>query len=116
MRALATGLGWFSIGLGLAEMLAPRDVAKTSGMASRRARLLPLMGAREFAAGVGILASEDPTGWLWARVAGDAIDLAMLGSEFSSDDSDAERVTAATAAVVGVTILDVIAALRCHAR
>lgn len=29
---VATGLGWFSIGLGLAELLAPREVARVTGM------------------------------------------------------------------------------------
>jgi hypothetical protein len=40
---------------------------------------MPVLGAREIATGVGILASGRPTGWLWTRVLGDVIDLAVLG-------------------------------------
>src|SRR5688572_1065065 len=31
-KRLANGLGWFSIGLGLAELLAPRAIASISGV------------------------------------------------------------------------------------
>jgi uncharacterized membrane protein len=44
---------------------------------------------------------------LWGRVAGDVLDLASLGSALSSSDSDQTRVSFATAAVLGVTALDV---------
>ncbi len=34
-HALAQGLGWFSLGLGLAEVLAPRNLARSLGMEER---------------------------------------------------------------------------------
>ena len=37
-----------------------------------------LVGAREIASGFGILAQNKPTPWLWSRVGGDAMDLALL--------------------------------------
>jgi hypothetical protein len=44
--ALAQGLGWFSVGLGLAEMLAPRKLSEQLGMQSNEA-LLRFHGARD---------------------------------------------------------------------
>jgi uncharacterized membrane protein len=44
---------------------------------------------------------------MWARVAGDVLDLATLSTALNSQGSDRTRVVAATAAVLGVTALDV---------
>src|SRR3954471_18313965 len=68
---LARFLGWFSIGLGMAELLAPREMARLGGV--RQEGLLQAYGLREIATGIGILSSPQPAGWLWARVAGDAL-------------------------------------------
>ena len=70
---VATGLGWFSIGLGLAELLAPRQLSHFIGMedGGRKTTVLRTYGLREISAGVGILMQPKPAGWLWARVAGD---------------------------------------------
>lgn len=43
---LARGLGWFSIGLGLSEMLAPRQLSRAIGVPYRNNMLVPLLGAR----------------------------------------------------------------------
>lgn len=107
---LANGLGWFSIGLGLAEVVAPGQVAQLIGVKDRdnTRTLLRAYGLREISAGVGILSQTRPAGWLWARVAGDLLDLASLGSALASEDTDKARLTTATAAVVGVTVLDIL--------
>ena len=63
---LAHGLGWFSLGLGLAETVVPGGVARLAGMPPRH-RLLRAYGARELARGVGILSQRRPTMWLWSR-------------------------------------------------
>src|SRR5688500_4774007 len=47
---LARGLGWFSIGLGLAEVLTPRAIAKISGVRGNTG-FIRLMGLREIAHG-----------------------------------------------------------------
>jgi uncharacterized membrane protein len=111
---LATGLGWFSIGLGLAELAAPSTVAQLAGIPDddRNRRVLQGAGLREIVHGVGILSRPKPAGWVWSRVAGDAMDLALLGAAFTSDRTDKNRLAAATAAVVGVTVLDVLCAQR----
>jgi len=105
LERLARGLGWFSIGLGLAELLLPRTLARATGMRGRET-LLQVYGLREVATGLGILAARDPAPWVWGRVAGDALDLATLGSAL--DDANPSRAgsAAAFAAVAGVTLLD----------
>jgi len=107
---LATFLGLFSIGLGLAETFAPRSFAKFIGARSS-STLIQAYGVREMTAGLGILASRQPAGWLWGRVAGDAMDLATLGMELANADGERrDRLLAATAAVAGVTVLDIVSA------
>jgi hypothetical protein len=64
---------------GLAELLAPRAVARVTGM-RRDERLLRAYGLRQIVAGVGLLTAKDPEPWLWARVGGDALDLATLAA------------------------------------
>ncbi len=115
---LANALGWFSIGLGVAEVAAPGAVARLIGVQddARNHAILRTMGVREIAAGVGILTQPRPAGWLWARVAGDVMDLALLGTAMTSDDANRPRVAAATAAVLGVTALDIVNANRLASR
>jgi hypothetical protein len=67
-------------------------------------------GLREMAAGVGILTQQRKAPWLWARVAGDAMDLALLARAYTMRTSDPARLTVATAAVAGVTVVDLMAA------
>ena len=111
---LANALGWFSIGLGLAEVTAPGSVARLIGVSDddRNRWALRTLGVREVVSGVGILAQPRPAGWVWARVGGDLMDLAYLGSALNSDHARRGRVTAAMAAVAGVTVLDVLCAER----
>lgn len=107
----AKGLGWFSVGLGLAEIFAPRELARLIGVRNRPAVFMAL-GARELLNGVGILAQNQPAGWLWSRVAGDIMDLSLLGIAFTERGSDKERVEGAAGAVAGVMVADVICALQ----
>ena len=70
---LARALGWFSIGLGAAELLAPRLMGELTGV--RSATLIQAYGLREILTGVGILGSERPAGWMWGRVVGESDEL-----------------------------------------
>jgi len=79
MRVPARALGWFSIGLGLAELTMPRTLARAAG-APNLPGLTRFHGLREIGTGVGILTSKDPSPWLWGRVAGDALDVATVGT------------------------------------
>ena len=111
-KRLAKGLGWFSVGLGLAELLAPRAVANISGVSKTRTGLIRLYGLREIASGIAIFSQAKPTAGVWSRVAGDAVDLASLGAAYTSPNAKTGRLTFATANVLAVTALDVICAMQ----
>jgi uncharacterized membrane protein len=49
--------------------------------------------------------------WLKARVAGDAVDLGLMGASFFAEEAQPARLALATGAVVGVTALDVLCAM-----
>jgi hypothetical protein len=106
------GLGWFSVGLGLAEVAAPRRMARVIGLppTSSTTRMLQTFGARKIGNGLAILAQPDNATWLWSRVAGDALDLASLATAARSSSSDTTRATFATVSVLGVAALDLICA------
>jgi uncharacterized membrane protein len=107
LQSVAKALGWFSVGLGLAEFLAPRQLEKIIGVKNRRGTLR-LFGLRELTSGIGILTQEERSKWMWSRVAGDALDLAALGAAMGSGKNSRAKLIAATGAVLGVTALDVI--------
>ena len=102
---LARGLGWFSIGLGIAQIAAPRAFGRLIGVGDHTA-VLRTIGMREIASGIGALTERNPAPAIWSRVAGDAMDLSLLGLALTSPNNDRDRVAAATAAVAGITALD----------
>jgi len=112
---LATGLGWFSVGIGIAEVIAPRSVARLVG-ARKSSALLRVFGIREIAAGVGILKSRNPATALWARVGGDIVDLVFMASVMKDNRSNQDRAIGAAIAVAGVTALDILAAQQAAAQ
>lgn len=109
--SLANALGWFSIGLGMSQLLAPRAVSKAAGVADHPL-LLRTLAVREIASGVGILGQSRPTGWLWARVVGDAMDLALLAIAAASPKNRRHRIAIAAGAVAGVAALDLLSSIQ----
>lgn len=103
-ETLARGLGWFSIGLGLAEILMPRAMARGLNMRGREQVLL-LYGLREIVTGIGLLAASKRTPWMWGRVAGDALDIATLATSFQPGRRLGPAI--GLAAVAGVAAVDV---------
>jgi hypothetical protein len=102
---LARALGWFSIGLGLTELLAPRALTRALGMEGSEA-LVRAYGVREIGAGIMTLSADKGLG-LQSRVAGDALDIATLLTAMRSDNPKRDNVAVALAMVLGVTILDI---------
>lgn len=108
----ARSLGLLSIGLGLAGLLAPRAVGRLIGM-PEHAGLLRFVGMRELTSGVGLLTQKDrPSPWLWSRVAGDAMDLAAIGTAMRSTNPYRGRAMGAFAVVAAITAIDVAASMR----
>jgi uncharacterized membrane protein len=108
---VARGLGIFSVALGVAQVTAPKRLSRLIGVEDdgRHGLVMRLRGVTEIASGVGILARPRPAAWLWSRVVGDVIDLALL---LAAEQRRRSRVAAAMAAIAGVTVPDVLAGLR----
>ncbi len=111
VNVLAQGLGWFSIGLGLTEVVATGGLTEYLGM-EKKATLVRCFGLREITAGTGLLTQSQPAPWFWARVGGDALDLAVLASSVGPNNPKRKRVGVALAIVAAVTVVDSIAALK----
>ncbi len=104
---LARALGWFSIGLGLTELVAPGKLARSLGLEGKEG-LIRAYGARELASAVPTLSIDKPVG-LAARIGGDALDLATLATALRGDNPRRGNAAVATALVVGITLLDIVA-------
>ena len=105
---IGRALGWFSLGLGLVELVAPRLITRTLGMQGKEG-LVRAYGAREIGAGALSLSVDKDVG-LWSRVAGDGIDIATLLAAYHRGNPKRHNVELALAMVVGVTVLDIVGA------
>jgi hypothetical protein len=104
---LARALGWFSIGLGLTELVAPGRLARTLGLDGKEG-LIRAYGARELASAVPTLSVDKPIG-LGARIGGDALDLATLATALGRGNPKRHNAAIAMALVAGITLLDLAA-------
>jgi uncharacterized membrane protein len=103
---LGRALGWLSIGLGAMQLLAPRAFARATGMPDWH-WLYRAIGVREVACGIALVTQPRSPVWRWARVAGDTMDVAMLGAAMFSPASDRRRLAATAALAAGITAMDV---------
>ncbi|MBV8950312.1 MAG: hypothetical protein JOZ99_05510 [Actinobacteria bacterium] len=105
--SLAQFLGWFSIGLGTAQVTMPRTLCKIVGADDNGTAplVMRLMGLRELTQGTGILTRPRPTTWLWSRVGGDVLDVSLLLA--TAVKNRKARTAFAIANVVAVTVPDV---------
>jgi hypothetical protein len=101
---LARGLGWFSLGLGFAELIAAGGLARVLGLKSYEP-IFRAYGVREIMSGIGAL-SIDRGPAIWSRVGGDMLDIATLTTGLRDDNPKKDNVGVALAAVIGVTLLD----------
>ena len=113
----AHGLGWASIGIGLAEVAAPKQVQDLLGLEDRPERrgILRVLGLRELMHGFAILTEEKPTpemaNSVWARVAGDVLDTALLGLAATKTKRPG-RFLAVAGAVMAIGLMDLLCAKR----
>ena len=109
-ESLANFLGFFSLGLGLAEFRdAGRDGARRRRRTTRTSATATSCGSWDSARsthGFAILSNQQPAKAVWSRVAGDALDLSLLGRTLANPKNDRGRTLFATANVLAVTALD----------
>jgi len=110
---LAKGLGAASLGLGLGELLAPAKVAALAGLdhSDRSRPVIRVLGLRECAHAAALLFG--PSRLVWTRVAGDALDLALLvGAHANSGPGRRRRGATSAVALAGIAAVDLYTALR----
>jgi hypothetical protein len=107
-QSLARGMGWFSIGLGLMEVAMPGRISRWLGVPDLEG-VVRLYGVREMVKGVGILSDRRPLGWMYGRIAGDALDLGTLAAALPRSQRPG-NVALAMGAVAGATAGDVLCA------
>ncbi|GGB23554.1 hypothetical protein GCM10011380_11600 [Sphingomonas metalli] len=107
-RKLSLGLGVFSIGLGLAELIAPRRIARALGVEEHEG-VVRGFGGREMLSGAAILAAPAASANIWNRLAGDAMDLTSLGLALRASPKRG-AVWGAIGFVAAVTALDAVVA------
>lgn len=111
---MARLLGWFSIGLGLMEVIAPGRVTRALGVEGSEG-LVRAAGMREIGTGILCLSLDKELG-LWSRVAGDGLDFTTLLTALKEDNPQRGNVRLAMALVAGVSLLDFMTARSVHQR
>ena len=110
---LVKALAGASFGLGLAELVAPDKVAALAGVDDTKLsrRVIRALGARECGHGAALLGGSDKL--VWTRVAGDALDVALLMAGVAARGPGRRRRGAMAAlALGGIGAADLYAAVR----
>ena len=111
----ARALGWASLAIAATEILGQGVVEKDLLGIDPHPVQLPALGLREAVAGITILSQHAVTptlaAGLWSRVAGDAMDVALLAAAAVRTRRPV-ALTFSTAMVLGITALDVCTAIR----
>ncbi|MGB6205986.1 hypothetical protein, partial [Mycobacterium sp.] len=111
---LVKGLGGASLGLGLSEILAPSKVADAAGLddTDRSRTVIRALGLRECTHAAALLFGSSKL--VWTRVAGDILDVSLLGAALAKSNHGRRRRrgTASAVALAGIAAADLYAALR----
>lgn len=112
-EGLGKAMGWASFALAAPLLAVPGRVARAIGLDDTPGTRAVArgVGARELAAGAGILAQGRPMAGLWSRVAGDGMDLALLAAGLRGR-ADRRKLAIAGGVIAGIAALDVLAASR----
>jgi hypothetical protein len=110
---LSKVLGFATLGIAATEIFAPRWLQAQLGVKGHDG-LVRAMGVRELISGLDLLPHRRNnlamTAGLWSRVAGDAIDLALLAAA-ARTTRNPEGVAVAAALVAGIAAVDVYASV-----
>lgn len=110
---IARSLVWVSLGLGLMEVIMPKRIQRFVGIKrGDYSGLIRMMGVREILHALLIFTQGRPHLGVWSRVAGDALDLGLLGAAFTSPKVKTRdnRMMAVGASLLGVTAVDALVA------
>lgn len=90
-------LGWFSLGLGAQQLVAPGMVNRLIGVENDTAsrRWQRIVGVQELSAATGLLSGAWTAPYLWSRVAADVFHLGLLGLAWRSKRDDDTRLALA---------------------
>ncbi|MBV8617180.1 MAG: hypothetical protein JOY66_25870, partial [Acetobacteraceae bacterium] len=105
---LGRALGWFSVGPGPIELVAPGRITRTLGMEGNEG-LVRAYGAREIASGVLSLSVDKQAG-LWSRALGDGLDIATVATALRPDNPNRDNAGLALAMLVGIALVDLLGA------
>jgi hypothetical protein len=111
---LADGLGWASVALGAPMLTAPTRFPRWIGIESdgKAAALTGFVGVRELSATFTINGMRHRRIGAWARVAGDTMDLFLLGRSFFTRRRNTPRLLGAIGFVAGIYIADLYTAIQ----
>jgi hypothetical protein len=109
---LSMMIGMTAIGLGVWGTLFPNSVKKTLGVKASAPVVQAVFGAREMWSGYSLAGDPTRSGVLWARVAGDVFDLAVLKALSGRRNPQRGAAKIALGFVMAVTALDVVTAFR----
>jgi hypothetical protein len=109
---LSLMIGQTAIGLGFWGALFPKSVKRTLGVTASTPTVQALFGVRELITGFTLAGDPTKAGMLWARVAGDVCDIAVLSSLDRPQNPKRGNAKVALGLVLAVTALDLITAVR----
>jgi hypothetical protein len=100
LNTLARPVGWFSLALGAAELVAARRIAAAHG-APEAKNLVRGFGVREIASGAAVLAWPNSSLPFLARAAGDVLDMGAAGMATRQGSDRSRKLAIGTLVAVG---------------
>ena len=105
-------IGVTAIGLGMWGSLFPGSVKRTLGVRSPEGVVRAVFGARELWSGYSLAGDPTRKDVLWARVAADVFDIAVLAGLSGPSNPKRGNARLALGAVLGIAALDLVTAVR----
>lgn len=115
---IARASAWLRIGVGIAQLAAPRSLFFRA-VGSRRLGLVPplarLGGARQILTGAAMLATDRRRAWpMWLALGGDVVDLALVGTVAATTRSATVAGGLAGATLLGLATVDTMSGVQRH--
>ena len=104
-QRLPIGIGWISLGIGLALTRAPVGTAKFLGW-ERRERSARLVGAADLIIGTGLLMSPRRSRWMLARATLNAVIGAIYARALADSTPRRKRAVGGVCLMIGLTAND----------